>query len=157
MTARRTNVRGIIFRNGKLLVTKFRQEDGSESKHWGTFGGGLDVGEPITDGLYREMLEETGIAPDIGRLLFIQQFYDGEKEQFELFFHIKNVEDYAAINLEATTHGLLELTRHDFVDPKESYVLPKFLSTIDLADYIENVHPVLLSSELPENMPRTEA
>lgn len=84
MTTRRTNVRGIIYRDGKLLVTKFRQEDDSESEYWGTFGGGLDIGESIADGLHREMIEETGIAPKIGKLLFIQQFHDGEKEQFEL-------------------------------------------------------------------------
>lgn len=148
MTTRRVNVRGIIYKNGELLVTKFRQEDDSESEHWGTFGGGLDVGESIEAGLYREMIEETGIAPEIGRLLFIQQFFDGEREQFELFFNITNVDDYAAIELEGTSHGLLELTRAEFVNPKESFILPAFLSEIDLADYIENDRPVYIYNEL---------
>lgn len=49
---RRVNVRGIIFRNGELLVTKFRQVDDSESVHWGTFGGGLDIGESLHVGLH---------------------------------------------------------------------------------------------------------
>lgn len=148
MATRRTNVRGIIFTNGKLLVTKFRQEDGGESEHWGTFGGGLDIGESVVNGLHREMIEETGIAPEIGNLLFIQQFHDGEKEHFELFFHIKNSEDYSTINLGATTHGLAELTRYAFVDPKTSFVLPAFLSEIDIQDHIESAAPVLLYSEL---------
>lgn len=148
MKTRRTNVRGIIYRDGKLLVTKFRQEDNSESEHWGTFGGGLDIGESITEGLHREMIEETGIAPKIGRLLFIQQFDDGEKEQFELFFHIENPEDYEAINLESTSHGLLELTRSEFVDPKNSFVLPAFLSNIDIEAYINGTLPVHIYSEL---------
>ena len=148
MTTRRTNVRGIIYRDGKLLVTKFRQEDDSESEHWGTFGGGLDVGESITTGLHREMIEETGIAPKIGKLLFIQQFHDGEKEQFELFFHIENPEDYSEIKLEETSHGILELTRSEFVDPKSSFVLPAFLSTVDIAAHINGNLPVLLHSEL---------
>ena len=148
MTTRRTNVRGIIYRDGKLLVTKFRQEDDSESEHWGTFGGGLDVGESITTGLHREMIEETGIAPKIGKLLFIQQFHDGEKEQFELFFHIENPEDYSEVKLEETSHGILELTRSEFVDPKSSFVLPAFLSTVDIAAHINGDLPVLLHSEL---------
>lgn len=148
MTTRRTNVRGIIYRDGKLLVTKFRQEDDSESEHWGTFGGGLDVGESIADGLYREMIEETGIAPKIGKLLFIQQFHDGEKEQFELFFHIENSEDYSEIKLEETSHGLLELTRSEFVDPKSSFVLPAFLSTIDIELQINEDRPVHIHNEL---------
>ena len=46
-TKRRVNVRGIIFRNGEILVTKFRQDDDSESPHWGTFGGGLGIGESL--------------------------------------------------------------------------------------------------------------
>lgn len=148
MTTRRTNVRGIIYRDGKLLVTKFRQEDDSESEHWGTFGGGLDVGESIADGLHREMIEETGIAPKIGKLLFIQQFHDGEKEQFELFFHIENSEDYSEIKLEETSHGLLELTRSEFVDPKSSFVLPAFLSTVDIELQINEDRPVHIHNEL---------
>ncbi len=148
MTTRRTNVRGIIYRDGKLLVTKFRQEDDSESEHWGTFGGGLDVGESIADGLHREMIEETGIAPKIGKLLFIQQFHDGEKEQFELFFHIENSEDYSEIKLEETSHGLLELTRSEFVDPKSSFVLPAFLSTVDIEMQINEDRPVHIHNEL---------
>ena len=152
MSTRRTNVRGIIFHNNKLLVTKFRQDDGGESEHWGTFGGGLDIGEPIIEGLRREMIEETGIEPRIGRLLFIQQFHDGEKEQFELFFHIENAEDYEAISLANTSHGLLELTRHAFVDPKESYILPKFLSDIAIADYLATPQPVVIYNELPDTL-----
>ena len=148
MTTRRTNVRGIIYRDEKILVTKFRQEDDSESEHWGTFGGGLDIGESIIDGLHREMIEETGIAPKIGKLLFIQQFHDGEKEQFELFFHIENPEDYAEVKLEETSHGILELTRSEFIDPKTSFVLPAFLSTVDIEEYINGKLPVFIHTEL---------
>lgn len=148
MNTRRTNVRGIIYRDGKLLVTKFRQGDNTESNHWGTFGGGLDIGEPVKAGLHREMIEETGIAPKIGQLLFIQQFNDDEKEYFELFFHIENVEDYEKIQLEATTHGLLELTRSEFVDPKSNYILPAFLSEIDIEAHINGTAPVIIHNEL---------
>lgn len=148
MKPRRTNVRGIIFRDGKLLVTKFRRENESESEYWGTFGGGLDDNEPITDGLHREMIEETGIAPKIGKLLFIQQFYDGEQEQFELFFHIENYEDYEHIHLEDTTHGMQELTRCEFLDPSTHFIKPTFLSTVDIAAHITGNEPVLIVNKL---------
>ena len=148
MTTRRVNVRGIIYKNGKLLVTKFRQEDDSESEHWGTFGGGLDIGESFAVGLHREMIEETGIAPEIGNLLFMQQFADGEKEYLELFFHIKNSDDYTEINIEETSHGLLELTRHEFVDPKASYIMPVFLSELNIKAYIDGLEPVYIHNEL---------
>ncbi len=148
MTTRRTNVRGIIYRDGKLLVTKFRQQDNTETDYWGTFGGGLDLGESVHAGLYREMIEETGIAPKIGKLLFMQQFHDGEKEQFELFFHIENPEDYTEINLEETSHGILELTRSEFVEPKTNIIWPTFLSTIDIEAHINGELPVHIHNEL---------
>ena len=147
-TQRRVNVRGIIFRNGEILVTKFRQDDDSESAHWGTFGGGLDIGESLHQGLHREMIEETGIAPEIGKLLFTQQFADEEKEYLEFFFHITNTDDYAAIDLSSTSHGLLELVRAEFVDPAQHNILPAFLQTIDIKDYIENERAPFIYTEL---------
>jgi len=147
---RRVNTRGIIFRNGELLVTKFRQEDDSESVHWGTFGGGLDPQESLHHGLHREMIEETGIAPKIGKLLFVQQFEDEEKEYLEFFFQIENTDDYEAIDLTATTHGILEMTRSEYLDPKNNVVFPVFLQTIDIQDYIDNDRPVYFYSELPK-------
>ncbi|MFZ3009421.1 MAG: NUDIX domain-containing protein [Candidatus Microsaccharimonas sp.] len=148
MKTRRVNVRGIIFKDGKLLVTKFRQQDDSESAHWGTFGGGLDIGESLASGLHREMIEETGVTPRVGKLLFIQQFSEGEKEYLEFFFHIENTDDYTAIDFSTTSHGELELVRHEFLDPKTHYVLPAFLQTIDIADYITNDKPVYIYNEL---------
>jgi len=147
-TKRRVNVRGIIFRNGEILVTKFRQDDDSESAHWGTFGGGLDIGESLHQGLHREMIEETGIAPEIGKLLFTQQFADEEKEYLEFFFHITNTDAYAAIDLTTTSHGILELVRAEFIDPTKNNVLPAFLQTIDIKDYIENERPTFIYNEL---------
>ena len=145
---RRVNTRGIIFRDGELLVTKFRQDDDSESVHWGTFGGGVDPGESLHDAIHREMIEETGIAPKVGKLLFTQQFQDDEMEYLEFFFHIENTEDYATIDLTATTHGILELTRSEFLDPTQHVVYPAFLQEIDLKDYIENDRPVYFYNDL---------
>jgi len=147
MKTRRINVRGIIFTEGRLLVTKFKQDDGHEPEWWGTFGGGLDAGETLHEGLHREMIEETGIAPKIGKLLFIQQFADEEKEYLEFFFHIANTEDYSAIDLASTSHGELELIRAGFVDPKKEPMLPSFLETIDIKKAIESDQPVYIYND----------
>lgn len=97
------------------------------------------------------MIEETGIAPKIGKLLFIQQFAepsDATKEHLEFFFLIENTADYESINLNATTHGFLEIARADFIDPKTNPILPDFLQTIDITDYVENDRPVYIYSKL---------
>ena len=151
MNTRRVNVRGIIFKDGKLLVAKFLQSDGSEGNYWGTFGGGLDEGEALTEGLVREMIEETGVEPQIGKLLFIQQFNSerrNHREELEFFFHIENPEDYEHFNFEDTTHGAIEMSRHEFVDPATEPILPAFLQTIDIAGYIKEDRPVFISNEL---------
>ena len=147
---RRINVRGIIFKDGKLLAQQLTPgSDGITRNYWCTPGGGLDDGESLHKGLRREMIEETGIAPQIGKLLFIQQFHDGEKEQLEFFFHIENASDYETIDLSQTTHGIQEIAKVAFIDPRAVTLLPAFLQDIDIADYINNDRPVLVTVEEP--------
>ena len=155
MADRRINVRGIIYKDGKILAQKFRTDNGSESEYWGTPGGGLNAGEPILTGLEREIIEETGISPEIGNLASVHQFMftkdDGTaREMIELFFMITNSTDYELIDLVSTTHGALEIVRCEFVDPKIVNILPKFLRTMDF----ENLPPskVLIDSELPGSL-----
>lgn len=129
---RRIAVRGIIFRDGEVLAQTFRDRSGNVTDWWGTPGGGLDPGESVLDCLYREMIEETGVAPKIGNLLFVQQFTHEGQEGFELFYHVTNHEDYENVDLEATSHGFLEHGDCRFVNPKEVQIRPGFLSEIDL-------------------------
>ena len=149
MDKRRIGVRAIIFKDGGLLANKFHEE-GGESAHWATPGGGLEPHEGLVEGLIREIIEETGVTPHIGRLLFVQQFRSGRldrDEELEFFFHITNPEDFVSIDLNATTHGASELTKMEFIAPTE-YLLPQFLQTIDIDSYISEQKPVFLFTEL---------
>ena len=149
MNTRRVAVRGIIFKDGKLLCQRLKAYRRNDRDFWCTPGGGLDIGEQLEVGLRREMIEETGIDPKIGRLLFVQQFSeDGEKEQMEFFFLIENPEDYGSIDLTTTTHGDIEIEHVEFVDPADNVVLPAFLQNIDLKKYVETIQPVLIFDEL---------
>ena len=78
------------------------------------------------------MIEETGIKPTVGRLLYIQQFKHKDWEHLEFFFDITNSDDYAHVNLDATTHGALEIAEIGFIDPKTEHILPTFLTTQNL-------------------------
>ncbi len=154
MNERRVNVRGIAFNDNKILAQKFRTYENGETDYWGTPGGGLDPHESLHDGLRREMIEETGIAPKIGKLLFMQQFLfnrdDGVKEQMEFFFHIENPEDYTSVDLASTTHGTQELTRCEFIDPTKENLLPEFLQSIDINSYIQDDRPVAIIDYLKD-------
>lgn len=141
---RRINVRGIIFTDGKLFAQTLK----GDQSYWCTPGGGMEDGESLTAALTREMIEETGVAPTIGKLLFIQQFYDGTKEQLEFFFHITNSKDYESIVLDATTHGMLEIENCGFINPAKNNILPKFLQSIDIARSLLSEQPVTIYSDL---------
>lgn len=149
MNKRRINVRGIIFKNNLLLCQQLKPgADAQKRDYWCTPGGGLEFGESLHQGLQREMVEETGIMPQIGKLLFVQQFHDGEQELLEFFFHIENADDYKVIDLAATSHGEAEIDTVEFIDPTTHHVLPAFLSTTDLGAYIDTSMPVFIDSEL---------
>lgn len=152
---RRVNVRGIIVNNrGEIFAQRLTARDRDGRDFWCTPGGGLDMVESLVDGLKREMIEETGVVPEIGKLLFIQQFTEsgddsahGACEQLEFFFEIKNWQDYENVDLESTTHGVEEIAKCGFIDPKNEVILPAFLSEINLKNS-EKQSEVLVYSEL---------
>lgn len=149
MADRQLNIRGIIYQDGKLLCQQLKPDyRGVERKFWCTPGGGLNENEPLEEGLIREIIEETGITPLVGKLLFVHQFYDGRKENLEFFFHIENPEAFQNIDLSDTTHGQLEINKCEFIDPRETGLLPKFLQTIDIASYVEYSRPVYICADL---------
>lgn len=153
MEKRRINVRAIVWYDGKLLAVKHKKKDGTASSYWATPGGGLDPFESLTDGLLRELMEETGVTAVIGNLLFINQFPSdraGRDEELDFFYHVKNGKDFIDIDLAKTTHGEKELYCIEFVNPKEEHILPAFLQTVDIEKTIAEARPVFLSSdELP--------
>lgn len=152
---RRINVRAIIYKDGKILAVKHKSKDGSEAAYYCVPGGGLDPHESLVDGAAREILEETGITPEIGRLLFIQQFLsqrEGYSEELELFFEVKNATDFECIDLACTTHGKDELAVCEFVDPSSVLLLPKFISSIDIDSYINGAKPTFIIDNFSETL-----
>lgn len=151
---RRVCVRGVIYKNGTLFCQELKGLDGAARGFWCTPGGGLELGESLIDGVKREILEETGVAAAVGRLLFVQQYSESTSssthqvcEFLEFFFLVENPDDFDDIHLEETTHGVQEVSRCAFIDPKTSVVLPKFLQTIDIERYISSEQPVYIYGE----------
>lgn len=133
---RRVAVRAIVVHKGQLLCARLKsyKNEGDRATFWSTPGGGLDAEEDLVSGLVREMLEETGIRPDVGALLYIQQYVDSSREYLEFFFHVQNAADYVNIDLSATSHGTIEIEEIAFINPHmaDVPVLPLFLKNVDL-------------------------
>lgn len=130
---RRVSVRAIILDDNRLLCVKHNlYESNAKQLHgdyWCLPGGAVDDGEGLHAALEREMMEELGVKPDIGPLLYIQQFGNAEKEYLEFFYHVRNGKDYKNIDLASTSHGSAEIAALDFIDPKAVTLLPEFLKT----------------------------
>ncbi len=155
MEQRRVCVRGLIVKNGTIFAQKLKNADGSAKGFWCTPGGGIDPLESLHGALHREMVEETGIAPQVGRLVLVQQFKTnndtshGEAEQLEFFFEITNADDYQVVDLATTSHGDAEIAEYGFVDPRTEHLLPTILTTEELYTALNNPHaPVLFHYEL---------
>lgn len=130
----RISVRAIALLNGKLLAVRHKNSpDDTLGYHWWALPGGkLEPGEAVEDALKREITEETGITPIIGKLLYVHQFDHNTEESLEFFFHITNSADFANINLSSTTHGYKELAEIAFIDPKAVEIYPLFLFSENL-------------------------
>lgn len=114
-------VRGIIIHDNKLLIVKHKQ-----SKFMALPGGHLEYGEDVITCLKRELVEELGVLPEIGRLLYISTFMDNKKDEYvEFFFEVKNGEKYLNIDGLERTHAH-ELAEILWVSPDSDIeILPK--------------------------------
>jgi 8-oxo-dGTP diphosphatase len=120
-------VRGLAVGNdGKVLSVKHIGKN-----YWCLPGGKVEDGEELTSAMKREMVEELGVEPEIGRLLHVYQFFMGNTrtQRLEFIFEIKNINDYARTDFTKTSHGLAELEEVAWLDLTETPqpFLPDFI------------------------------
>ena len=93
--------RAIIFYEGKILVVRHSQGQ----DFYALPGGHLDWGESVHECMKREIVEELGIEPQIGRLLYVNNFTEnGTIQSIEFFFEIINAGDYLDTDKLGGTH-----------------------------------------------------
>lgn len=92
-------------------------------------GGHLEWGEDVKECLKREIIEELGVEPIIGRLLYINTFEDKNNIQpVEFFFEVINIEDYRDVSNLARTHAH-ELASIEWISPAdEARLMPQKLA-----------------------------
>ena len=112
-------VRGVIIHDSKLLIVKHKQ-----SQFMALPGGHLEYGEDVIVCLKRELIEEFGVEPEIGRLLYINTF-KVNNQYVEFFFEVKNGKDYLNIDGLERTHAH-ELAEILWISPNSGIeILPK--------------------------------
>ncbi len=97
-------IRGVIIHEGKVYLCKWVSRNG----RWGFYclpGGTLEPGETRLECLKRELIEELGVEPVIGNLIYTQEFIreDGATT-FDFWYEIKNGADYLNVDISKCSH-----------------------------------------------------
>ena len=130
--------RAIILNEGSLLIVKHRPE----SDYYALPGGHLEPGESVVECMRREIIEELGVEPAIGRLLYVHTFKDKDTIQsVEFFYEVTNGGDFLDITGKERTHAH-ELAEIRWVEPTENVQIRPAKVTEDFA------HDALLSDQI---------
>ena len=91
MEGPRLSVRGIVLRDGRLLMVN-AWPDGRSDLICAP-GGGVDRGQSLPDNLVREIHEETGLTVQVGPGVLVNEFHDpeGTFHQVDVFFRCQLV------------------------------------------------------------------
>lgn len=75
------SMKGMILYNNKVLILKRALETNFGGGNWEFPGGKLEFGEELTEGLKREIQEETGLTVEVKKILFATSFRIHEHKQ----------------------------------------------------------------------------
>ena len=139
-------VRGIIYDEDTdtLLAQKLRGVPGDT---WFLPGGTVEDGENLPAALRRELREECGVDAEIGRLLCVNQYFDGTQHVIAFLFYIRNTNDFRSIDPSETTHGEREIAEIGFIDRYTARIAPDWVSSVDLAAVCSKNMPVVFYDE----------
>ena len=93
-------VRGVIMHEGKFLVVAMPQNN-----YYCLPGGKLEFSEDIKECLSRELIEELGVKPEIGKLLYVNNFTKNEVHNIDFIFEVKNGSEYIDCEKLERTHA----------------------------------------------------
>jgi integral membrane protein len=133
-TYREVVVRAIISKGNKkgdeLLAIQPK-----DTTLWYLPGGLVQAGETTEQALQRLVLEQTGITPTIGWLIYLLQYRRKSTERLELFFVINNASDYREQQLKVRLGHSKELDDIGYLKPREHADLrPTFLQDESITD-----------------------
>ena len=109
--------KGIIVKNGKILIVRRAINDFITENMWEFPGGKLEFGEDLEEGLKREVKEETNLDVNIGKLLYSYTFKTHPHRQLVVLSYLCSVDsdvvtlssehdEYAWVSKEQLRHSL---------------------------------------------------
>ena len=86
----RVRVCGILRENDQILLLK-HDSIGPAGYLWSPPGGGVELGESITETLKKEFLEEVHLEVEVGQFLFTNEYIGEKYHAIELFFDVRKL------------------------------------------------------------------
>ena len=111
-------ITGILIENNEILLVKQKLSD---KRNWSLPGGRLERGETLSQGLIREMKEETGLDVELVRMLYVCDVASSSNTILHITFLIKR------------TGGKIELPSNEFDENPIHDV--KFVPVSELVKY----------------------
>lgn len=121
----KARVRAVIVDTGELLTVRLSHDPSYACLP----GGGLEHGEGLVEGLERELVEELGVRPVVGDLLYVYSWVSHvtHAHNLEYFFEIKNAPAYRYRAVESPTHAH-EIAEIVWTKPNDAVVVkPQFI------------------------------
>jgi len=129
-TYREISVRAIIIKGNGILAVQPK-----DSGFWNLPGGVAKSKETAEEALKRMVLEQTGVVPAVGRLVYILQYHSKSTERLEMFFNVSNAADYKEKDLKDKIKVSKALDGIRYVEPKGNQDLrPEFLQAEPVID-----------------------
>ncbi len=114
--------RAIIVHEGKLLVVSHPHD----TSFYALPGGHLEWGETPQACVRREVVEELGVEPELGRLLYVNTYLENSRKHVtEFFFEVLNSADFVHLEGRERTHAF-ELQAIRWLAPEDdAKILPE--------------------------------
>lgn len=125
-------VTGVLLHEGRILLVQQRV---SESWRWSLPGGKLESGETLSDGLLREMREETGLSVRIVKQLYLCDKPEDNLIHITFLLETDSVDD---LRLPTNEFETTPISAIEFVYPEE---LPHYGFTQKWADLVAQGFP----------------
>lgn len=94
-------VRGVMVKDGKIFLCKL-----ARAGFYCLPGGTLEPGETRIEGLRREIIEELGVEPKIGPMVYSQEFTRSSGlTTYDFWYAIENARDFENVDISKATHG----------------------------------------------------